>query len=103
MGVAYFALDLHIDTCIQDFWSACEDGASCQHRYSSIIRRRVVVASAMFTRRAGVGSAETRRAGANGARIEARIEAKAGSAEARRCGSGGVHCHFIAPVPSSKH
>ena len=66
----------------------------------------------MFTRRAGVGSAEARRAGANGARIElggsdwragaeARIEAKAGSAEARRCGSsyGEVHCHFISPAP----
>ena len=31
-----------------------------------------MVASSMFTRRAGAGSAEARRAGANGARIEAR-------------------------------
>ena len=72
MGVAYFALDLNIDMCTQNFWSASEDGTSCQQRYSSVIRRRVAVASAMFARRAGVGSAEGWRAGANRARIEAR-------------------------------
>ena len=95
MDVAYYA---HIDTCTQDFWSASEDGASCQQRYSSVIRRRVVVASAMFTGRAGIGSTEAQRAGA-----EAQIEAKTGSAEARRCDSGEVHCHFIAPAPPRKH
>ena len=74
MGVAYFALDLHIDTCTQDILSASEDGASCQqcYLYLSVLRWRVAVASAMFTRRAGVGSAEAQRAGANGAWIEAR-------------------------------
>ena len=48
----------------QDFRSTSVDGASCQQRYSSVIRRRVAVATAMFTRRAGAGSAETWRAGA---------------------------------------
>ena len=99
MGVAYFALDLHIDACTQDFWSASEDAASCQQRYLSVNRRRVAVASAMFTRRARVGSAEAQRAGAN----RARIEAIAGSAEAQRCGSGEVYCHFIAPALPRMH
>ena len=68
-----------------DFRSASEDGASCQQRYSSVIRRRVRVSSTMFTRRAGAGSAEARRAGANGVWIEAwrtgaeaRIEGQSG-------------------------
>ena len=90
---------LHID-----FRSASEDGALYQQRYSSVIRRRVTVASSMFTRRAGAGSAEARRAGANGVWIEARrpeqklgSRARAGSAEAR---SETRHCHFMAPAPS---
>ena len=58
-------------------------GASCH--YSSVIRRRVRVSSTMFTRRAGAGSAEARRAGANGVWIEAR---RAG-AEARIEGQSG--------------
>ena len=41
---------------------AREDGASCHQHYSSIIRRRVAIASAMFTRRARAGSAEAWRA-----------------------------------------
>ena len=59
---------------VDDSWSASssEDGASCQQCYSSVNRWREVVASAMFTRRAGVGSAEAWRAGENGAWIEAR-------------------------------
>ena len=88
-------LTLRVVDLYQDLWSASEDGASCQQRY---IRRRVMVASSMFTRRAGAGSAEARRAGTNGARM-ARLggpeqklgsRARAGSAEARsetrRCG-----------------
>ena len=111
MDVAYIAL---VDTCTQDFWSASEDGTSCQQRYWSVITRRVAVASAMFTRRAGLGALKlggpeqsergSRLGGSDRkARAEARIEAKAGSTEARRCGSGEVHCHFIAPAPPRKH
>ena len=70
--------------------------ASTHHVISVIIRRRVVVASAMLTRRAGVGSAEARMAGANGARVEVRMggleqklgsRTRAGSAESWRCDS----------------
>ena len=43
----------------QEFWSASEDGASCQRCYS------------FRQRKAGTGSAEAQRAIANGARIEA--------------------------------
>ena len=60
----------------------------------------------MFTRSAGVGSTEARRAGANGAWIKAQIggpeeklrsRVRAGNADARRlgCDSGDVHCHFM--------
>ena len=59
MGVAYVA---RRSTHRLVLWSASEDGASCQQRYSSVIRRRLMVASSMFTRRAGAGSAEARRA-----------------------------------------
>ena len=68
--------------------SSYHHGASRQHRYSSVIKRSIAVASSMFSRRARAGSAKARRAGANGARIEARSER---------------HCHFIAPAPSRKH
>ena len=66
----------------------------------------------MFTRRAGAGSTEARRARANGARIEVgirgpeqklRSRTRAGSSEDRRCGSEDVHCHFIVPAPFRKH
>ena len=71
-----------------DFWRASEDGASCQQRYSSVIRRRVTVASSMFTLRAGAGSAEARRAGANGVWIEARRAGAEAQIEgqSRECG-----------------
>ena len=102
--MAYFALDLHVDTCTQYFWSASEDEASCQQRYLSVIRRRVAVASAMFTQRAGVGSAEARRAGANRARIEAQRFGSEGRSrssdrgQSRECGGSEMwQCHFIAP------
>ena len=77
--------------------SASENGASCQQRYLSVIRRRVVVATAMFTGRAGAGSTEARRAGAKaerGSRLggsdcragaEARIEG-----QSRACGGSGM-------------
>ena len=63
MGVAYFARrSTHrlIEDLYSRLWSASEDGASCPQRYSSVIR--ITVASSMFTRRAGAGSAEARRA-----------------------------------------
>ena len=64
----------------------------------------------MFTRRAGAGNAEARRAGANGVQIEARrVGAEAQiEGQSRECG-GSIgdskmwHCHFIAPAPSCKH
>ena len=102
-------VDLHIDL-YQDVWSTSEDGASCQQHYSSVIRQRVTVASSMFTRMAGAGSAEARRARTNGAQneaqragAEARIEG-----QSRECG-GSIgdskmrHCYFIAPALSRKH
>ena len=103
VGVTSFALDLHVD--VYPRLGALE---KMEHIMSaailSIIRRRVAVASAMFTRRGGAGIAEAWRAGANEARIEARrpeqklgSRARAGSAEARRLG------YFIAPAQSRKH
>ena len=92
----------YVDMCTQDA-SASENEASCQQRYSSVIRRRVAVATAMFTRRAGGGSAEALRAGARrsadrgsevqivGPEQKLRLRARAGSAEARGCSSGDVH------------
>ena len=59
---------------------------------------RVVMASATFTRRAGAGSAEAQRAGANGARIEARRAGAEARIEGqnRECGGSKMrHCHFI--------
>ena len=66
-----------------------------------------MVASSMFTRRAGAGNAEARRAGANGAWIEAQRAGAEARIEglSRECrGSIGDskmrHCHFIAPALS---
>ena len=77
---------------------------------SNVIRRRVAVASATLEPGAGVGSAEARRAGANGARIEAPRFGSEGRNRSSDQGSeqgvrrlGDVHCHFIAPALSRKH
>ena len=77
-----------------------------ENHVSSVIRRRVMVASSMFTRRAGALSAEARRAGATecGSRLggpEQKLgsRARAGSAQARRL-EDARHCLFIAPALS---
>ena len=81
--------------------------------YSSVIRRRVAVASAMFTRRAGAGITDAQRAGANGAQIKAQrfgLEGWSRSLDqgpeqgVQRLGDSKMrHCHFIAPALSHKH
>ena len=99
---------LHDTCCISDNNGYCYRNilyqlTSCQWRCSSIIRRRVAIASAMFTRRAGAGSAEARRARANGAWIEA-WRAGVDEGQSRDCGGWKMqHCHFIAPALSRKH
>ena len=59
VGVACFTLRRHVPKTFGALakWSIM--------RYSSIIRQREAVASALFTRRARAGSAKARRAGAN--------------------------------------
>ena len=68
-----------------------------EHHVSGVIRALLAVASAMFTQRTGAGSTEARRAGANGAWIEARragAEAWSAGVEARiegqECGGSGT-------------
>ena len=76
-------VDLHVDVLVPKTFGVL---VKMEHHVSSIVRAlSVTVASSMFTQRAGTGSAEARKAGANGARIEGQSRECVGS-ETRRCG-----------------